>query len=453
MYALHLLRTKCAQLQQNVGIQELCTYICGAVIIKSSTVIMAPLLLHYVTPREYGLITLLHSFTGLVTIIMGGGLKQVLLCSFFKHSVAEKKHLIITLVYVYGLYALPLLLITLMHTNSIALYLFYQESCAPYLLILALIYCFLFFFAELLYQVLILQHNARLVTYIQVSLNWLMVASNLFLLTYCSLGMYSIMISYVIGYACVALWAAYTYADATCASWSHVTMSVKQVSAYLKQGMVFVPTLVCNWIILFAPRWLLAFILSLQDVGLYACADAGGQLYFLLITQPIAHAYVPRLLASFSKDTATTIASEQQNRKFTLYGIILALLCVSIGYQYGRPFFEFLVPQAYHQAYIYIWYSIIGHIFFTGSSCLIPFLQAHHKSWHSALFAGLSTGITVVGILMCVPLWGVYAAAMVTTCSQILNYLLLYWYGNLLLKRLISHEMMQTAVHEVRLHT
>src|SRR6478752_5258580 len=110
MYTWHLFRIKCAQLQQRLEIQELCTYVCGALITKSSAVIMAPLLLHYVTPREYGLITLLHSFTGLVTIIMGGGLKQVLVSSFFKHSVSEQKRLIITLVYVYGLYALPLLL-------------------------------------------------------------------------------------------------------------------------------------------------------------------------------------------------------------------------------------------------------------------------------------------------------------------------------------------------------
>lgn len=453
MYALHFLRTKCTQLQQRGGIQELCMYIFGAFTTKSSNVIMTALLLQYITPTEYGLITLLHSFTGLVTIIMGGGLKQILLCSFFTYSAAEQKRLITTLVYVYVVYALPVLLISISSTKTIAAHLFCPKTCTASLLVLAFIYCFMFFFTELLYQVLILQHQARLVTYVQVSLNWCMVASNLFLLTYCSLGMYSIMISYVVGYSCLALWAVYTYADATSVSWSHLTMSVKQVSAYLKQGITFVPTLVCNWMVLFAPRWLLSFMIPLQDVGLYACADAGGQLYFLLITQPITHTYVPRLLESFSKDTATTISSEQQNRKCTLYGIVLALLGTSIGYQYGRPFFEFLVPQSYHQAYVYIWYSIIGHIFFTGSCCLIPLLQTQHKSTHSTLFAGLSTVITIGGIFVCVPVWGVYAAAMVTTCSHIVYYVLLYWYGHLLLKRLISHEMAQNRTHEASMQT
>lgn len=435
MYALKNLHIKWKQLCTSSSMKDFFIYFSGALLLRGTSVIMAPFLLHKLLPEEYGLLALLHSFTSIVTILMGFGLRQVVLSEFFQHSEKQKSLLIATIVYVYLFYAVPLLIAALYNCAHLNYYIF--SNAAPNNLIaVTLLYCFIFFFIELMYQILTYQQQALLVTYLQVCMSLCIIFCNIFLLFFCNAGMYSMMTSYLCGYTLAGVWGMYTYLDTTHISTYRCKISLQEAPKYLMLGLPFIPTLLFSWVLSSTTRWLLASMATLQDVGIYTLADAFGQLYFLVILQPINNAYIPRLMHSFSKDVSTRRETEQQNRRITVYGMVAGLAAISVLCVCCKPLFHLLIPKPYQAAISYIWFIIVGNVFLTGSSCFSAFIQSHQGAWFLAGSVAIPALVNILSNIFFIPIWGIYGAIITTTTAQMLYCMTLYCYGNKLLKRM-----------------
>lgn len=435
MYAFKALHIKWKQLCHSSGMRDFFIYFSGALLLRGTSVIMAPFLLHKLLPEEYGLLALIHSFTSIVTILMGFGLRQVVLSEFFYHSEKQKNQLIATILYIYLFYAVPLLIAALYNRAHINHYIF-SNAAPDNLITITLLYCFIFFFVELMYQILAYRRQALLVTYLQVSMSLCIIFCNIFLLFYCNAGIYSMMTSYLCGYTLAGIWGMYTYLETTHISTFRCKISLQETPKYLMLGLPFIPTLLFSWVLSSTTRWLLASMTTLQDVGIYSLADAFGQLYFLIILQPINNAYIPRLMHSFSKDIPARIQAEQQNRKITVYGMLAGLVAISAVCICCRPLLHLLIPRPYQAAIYYLWFIIVGNVFLTGSSCFSAFIQSHQGAWFLAGSVGIPALVNILSNIFFIPIWGIYGAIITTTSAQILYCMMLYYYGSKLLKTL-----------------
>ena len=421
-------------------------YSASALVLRGASIIVAPLTLHLLSPSDYGLISLIGSFASIVTILLGFGLRQVVSIEFFHYSGAQQRMLINTVLCAYTLLATPLCLCALFGCSLINQHIF-AGAATPHLIMLAVAYCFIFFFVELLYQILRYQEKVRLVTMLQTGCALALICCNCLLLMWFKVGVYSSIASYCISYGAICVWGAYKYFRSQYMPTLSIRTSVKQIPNYLKVGLPFIPTVLCSWVLSSSDRWLLARMASLHDVGLYALADTFGQLYMFIILQPISNAYLPQLMRSF-KASDNLVAVEQENRTRTIAGMVIIALVISIGYLVCKPLAVMLLPNSYHPALAYIWYILMGYVFLTGSYCFSAVIQFHKCQWFLSFSLVLPALCNLLLNILFIPIAGVQGCVIATLIAQIVYCAITYWYGARILKNLATSSYKIHAVHE-----
>lgn len=421
-------------------------YSASALMLRSASIIVAPLTLHLLSPADYGLISLIGSFASIVTILLGFGLRQVVSIEFFHYSGEQQRTLINTILCAYVLLASPVCLCALFGCSLINQHIF-AGAATPHLIMIAVIYCFIFFFVELLYQILRYQEKVRLVTTLQTGCALVLIFCNCLLLIWFKAGVYSSIMSYCISYGAVCVWGAYKYCCSQYMPTLCLRTSVKQIPSYLKIGLPFIPTVLCSWVLSSSDRWLLARMASLHDVGLYALADTFGQLYMFIILQPISNAYLPQLMRSF-KGSENITATEQKNRTRTIAGMVALTSVISVGYLLCKPIALMLLPSSYHPALAYIWYILMGYVFLTGSYCFSALIQFQKCRWFLSLSLVVPAVSNFVLNILLIPIAGVQGCVVATLIAQIVYCGTTYWYGCRLLKSLATSSYKIHATHE-----
>lgn len=411
-------------------------YSASALLLRGASVVVAPLTLQLLSPSEYGLVALIHSFSSITTILIGFGLRQLLSIEFFHYTGAEQRTLINHILAVYCMVATPLFLCALAGCATINRYIF-AHTATNSLISITLIYCYIFFFVELLYQILRYQEKVRLVTWLQTSSALGIICLNVLLLAWYRAGVYSAITSYCISYGAVCVWGAYRYRHYYAQTADTLRTSLQHLPYYLRMGLPFIPTVLCSWVLSSSDRWLLARMTTLHDVGIYSLADAFGQLYLLVILQPISNAYLPRLMRLFKTDE-NLVAVEQNNRKNTLYGMLIAASIISAGYCICRPLVILLLPNRYHQAVGYIWYILMGYVLLTGTYCFSALIQFCKCRWFLSFSLILPALCNILLNALLIPTWGLHGCVMATLIAQAIYCVTTYWYGSRLLKGLAS---------------
>lgn len=409
-------------------------YASGALLLRSVSIIVAPLTLHILSPDDYGLIALIHSFASIVTVLISFGLRQILSLEYFHHVGIQRTLIVNTILGIYLILATPLTLLGLCMSNEINNLIFVGKG-TPLLVAITLLYCFIFFFVELMYQLLTYQGKARLVTTVQTSSALCILVINVILLTWFRAGVYSTITSYLIGYSLAAAWGLRRYLA------SHYPTIIPQlhmhtIRNYLLFGLPFLPSVLCNWLLSSSDRWLLARLASLHDVGIYALADAFGQLYMFIILQPLSNAYLPHLMQQFSANKDNLVPTEQRNRRLTWYGMACAFCCVSCGYLVCKPLALWLLPPKYSAALQHVWLILISYIFLTGTYCFSALIQFQKHTWFLAGALALPAVSNVVLNIVFIPLWGITGCVLATVMAQALYCGITYWYGSRLLRKL-----------------
>lgn len=409
-------------------------YSASALLLRGASVVVAPLTLHLLSPSEYGLVALLHSFSSITTILMGFGLRQLLSIEFFHYTGAEQRTLVNRILALYCVVATPLFLSALAGCSYINRSLF-SDTATNGLISITLVYCYIFFFVELLYQILRYQEKVRLVTWLQTSSALGIICLNVLLLAWCHAGVYSAITSYCICYGAVCVWGAYRYRHYYGQTTDRLRTSLQQLPCYLRMSLPFLPTVLCSWVLSSSDRWLLARMTTLHDVGIYSLADAFGQLYLLVVLQPISNAYLPRLMRLFKTDE-NLVATEQNNRKNTLYGMLIAASIISAGYCIGKPLVILLLPSSYHQAVGYIWYILMGYVLLTGTYCFSALIQFCKCRWFLSFSLMVPALCNLLFNVLLIPLWGLHGCVMATLIAQAVYCATTYWYGGRILKGL-----------------
>ncbi len=403
-------------------------YAGGALFLRSITILMAPINMRMLTPHDYGSLALVNSFISISTAITGLGLRQVLSIEFFHGNNAQRLKLINDIIIMYVSIMGPLLLLSIyFHT---VFYSGFFANCVPASVIIAsLVIVFVYFFVELLYQVLQYKQKARTLTLLQTSAALLTAFITITFLYYLQLGFASIIWAQLVSMILTCSIGFYLYYKKNYWLYLQITSSLKHTIRYLKLGLPFIPTMLFGWILASGDRWLLARYCSLHDVGIYSIADTFGQLFQFLILNPWSGSYLPYILNKFCTSKGNLLDIEQHNQRIMTASMIAIAILITSGYVLSRPILHSILPEAYHEAISYIWIILMGYVFLLGSYFASSFIQFHKKTYFLALALCIPALLNIIFNMILIPHYAVYGCAMATLASYILYFIITLGYN------------------------
>lgn len=144
-----------ATLANSPVIKNFFIYSFGSVVLKSISILLAPITLTILNPTDYGLLSLFNSFTNILVVFAGLGLRQAFSIEFFHHDAVSRKTIINDIIGIYLVASLPIYLLLLNSFPLINSYIFINNATNN-LITASLMFCFMHFFVELFYQVVYL---------------------------------------------------------------------------------------------------------------------------------------------------------------------------------------------------------------------------------------------------------------------------------------------------------
>ena len=263
---------------------------------------------------------------------------------------------------------------------------FIQESLflpahASLLVYALLVICLFSFVQDIMFQVLQYHWYAVVVTTMQLSLAigtacLNIICVDIFISVLRVLYVYNVFLVLVNGG--IALWLYYKNdfhkaLDGTYLA-NHVTHN-------LKLGIPFLPSMMASWLFALLNRWMVAKYAGLEIAGIFAVADAGGQLFYRLVLHPLQGSYGPALLHSYGKPGNRIADIEKSNHHVMGLALIIMLGASALGYFLFKSVFYYIIPVAYVRAVDCILGVLIGYIFLIGAYFVSNFIQFQKRRW------------------------------------------------------------------------
>jgi O-antigen/teichoic acid export membrane protein len=423
---------------QSVVAKNFLVYASGALLLRSLSVVTAPITMAVLAPAEYGMLSLLHGGVMVLAIMVGLGLRQVFLLEYFHCTPEKAQQLVNDLLVLYLAIATPLMLLLARAIPTLLVSCAVVPSAYIYgMVTLALLLIFCTFFVELFNQLVQYQAYARFLVLLQTLVAIVAAAVQVALLCWVHLGVASIFAAQLFAFLCTIAVAGYGYWKMGYGLQFNLRRSLANSWHYLALGLPFVPSMTANWLMTSGNRFVVAYFISLHDVGIYAVADTFGQLFNVLVVKALESAYIPILLRSFTAPGADHTRIESFNQKIMYACMLFGAVVITIGCFFSKPLLALVVPASYYEALNYLWFLLIGYLFFMGATFVSGLLQ-----WQKKVTI-LSSSLIIAALaqlllsMFLVPRYALYGSVIASMLSYMLYFAGILWYNKRLQKKLL----------------
>ena len=413
------------------------TYAFGSLLLRGISIIILPLIMRQLTPTDYGILSLITAFHTIGTAILGLGLRQVLSLEYFHHKDAEKKHLITELLLLYTLIAIPSILFFWPFRLFLISYLFF-DGITVIQLLPVVINLFLFFYAELFYQLLQYAQQARLLTFLQIAIALLTSGASLYAVWHLHAGITGILWAQCIGQLCASSIAGIYFLTHIYIH-SVAKKATKKLGYYLRYGAPFIPGIICSWVLASSDRWMLGYYCNMEEVGIYAVADLFAQIFNSMILVPWSGSYLPYIMKRYKKNESSLHIIEQQNQRTMWMSLWLLAAMIIIGFVLSKPLLYWILPATYHNALSYVPILLFGQLFLLGNYFVSSFIQFKKCTFFLAIALAIPALLNITLNALLIPLCSIYGASVATLISYGIYFMITYHYNTILLKQ-GSHE-------------
>ena len=411
-------------------------YASGSLFLRGISLFVLPFIMQAFTPAHHGTISLLTAFTTIGTALVGMGLRQVLSLEYFHHDANGKKKLINELLLIYSLLAIPALLVAWQLRALFMKYLFFDTVTAIQL-IPAFCSLFLFFYAELLYQLLQYEQKAKLLTALQLTIALITTSSTFCSVWFLKSGIIGILWAQCIGQIAATAIGAYLYLRKQYHPHLALAPTVKKIAYYTRYGMPFIPGIICSWVLASSDRWMLGYYCDMNAVGIYAVADLFAQIFYSTILVPWSGSYLPYIMKQFKHNEKDLQFVEQQNKKTMWSTLFLLGIAITAGFFIGRRLLTLVIPEAYHNAFQYILILLFGQLFLLGSYFVSALIQFKRHTLFLAVALAIPALLNVALNALLTPYWGIFGCSIATLISYGIYFMITYQYNQKLVGRKI----------------
>lgn len=405
-------------------IKDFCIYSGGSLLLRGSSLLVAPITLSVLSPAQFGLYALANSFIAIASVLIGLGLRQYLSLEFFHASSMQRREIVNDMIVVYLAIATPcclcMALAAFLHADALVSA-DASDSSAYGLIVLSIVSCFISFFVELFYQILRYQCKALLLTIVQVSAACVVVISSLILL-WAQCGVCGLLFSSMLGMLYGIGIAAWEYYARDCWRSFDWRRGTQKIGYYVARGAPFIPTVLFGWILASSSRWVLARYGSLSDVGIYSLADSVGQLYTLFILYPMSGSYLPHLLMRYAANQHDLGLVERWNMRVMWMSMIAMTCIITIGYGVCNSCVRSLLPVQYHDAASALWFILMANVFLMGTYFATALIQFRKKTSILLVSIGVSATCNLILTLLLVPSFGIRGCLWASLASYVIYF-------------------------------
>lgn len=402
-------------------------YSVGTVLVKTLLWIAAPIALYTVSAETMGLWSLCNAFIAIGAVFMALGLRQVFFIEYFHKSPHERRIMINELLMLYTLYAIPIIAVSWLYRGGINTY-FFAGAASDTLILLCLSACFLSFFTELLYQVLLYSRKMQVLLSVQICSACITAIGSLISIYWCKVVVLGLLVSQLSGLLFVVIIAFFLYIKKNTFLF-YAPLSLAKVRFYFFQGLPFIPSVLSFWVLSSANRWLLATYAELQEVGIYSAAEMVSMLFQMVVLYPLSGAYLPVIMEKFSQNKNEHFAIDMQNKKY-MYSAMILLIIGGIALFFTiKSWLYRILPTSYQSVIPYLIYVGIGNVFLMGTYFASCYIQYRKKTIF--LSASLCTSaLMAISISYFLVSWGAAGCIIASLCAYIFYFALTLLYNN-----------------------
>ncbi len=408
-------------------IRDFFIYSFGSFFLRALSMILVPLNMQKLTPSDYGTLSLVTAFITITTAIVGLGLRQVLSIEFFHQTRDGKRQLVTDMLIIYTAIALPFLALAWYARTLIIRYLF-LHTLTPSQLFPAILTIFLFFYAELLYQLLQYERKAFPLTILQVAIALISAGITIVSLWVFEVGIVGIIWAQTVSNV-IATTIFFSFLSTHYFLRTTIRTSLSKAYYYILYGLPFIPGIMFSWVLASADRWVLAYYTSMHDVGIYAIADLFAQLFYTLILIPWSGSYLPYIMHRYAQNKTNLTAIEKENRKVMILSMIGATIGIVLVYICSQSLLYWIIPPAYQAAIVYILMLLIGQVFLLGSYFAATIIQFQKRRYFLAFALAIPACCNLLLNLMLTPQFGIAGCTIATLFSYCIYFMITYFYN------------------------
>ena len=391
----------------------------GHILARLVTFLLLPFYTNILSQTEFGVISLIYTFLGFMTVILHYGLDASLLKHYVPATREERKTILSNAYFSFVLTTLLFSVGLILLRYQVSSFLF-GETLPIIVMMVAVI---LFFDVLWSIHVLILRAEEKPVAFVSTSLFnvCFTLGLNIYFVVYLHEGVMGVVKSNLItsGLLFVGTF------PVIFSRISFRTLSKAKWKKMMQFGMPFLPAGIFSMILELSDRYILKYLTNLETVGLY---NAGYKLgmFMLLIVMGFNMGWQPYFLKKSKYETGYIV----KIATFLLFlmGFIWVLLVLwtedLVRLQFGNYFF---IGKEFWPA-VRIVPFVAGAYVFHGMYLLqLPGVYLNEKSTWIALVRGLGAVSNIILNFMLIPIYGIIGAAAATCISFFLMALTLYF--------------------------
>lgn len=371
-------------------------------------VILLPVYTAYLTPAEYGIMTTVQAFVGVLQLIMILSLHGAvtrLYYDFIDKNEERKKYIGSIFLFILlfaGLLSISLLLLKPILSNL----LFHNIPSEPFFLYMVLL-SFLTGIISMPLALLRVQERAWNFFIISLLKSLFILILSLYMVIGLRMGPEGPLLAQIISLT-IILFAFFFMLKKD--------LTLNFTWAYIKMSLIFslplLPHSLSSWVITASDRIILEKYVSLENLGYYALAAQMSTILRLLYMS-VNGAYLPRYIK------LKTEGKEQSARKLTQYFFIMIVISGIITILLSKFIVNLLVSEQYSATYSFLIILLIGEMILGFNFLIVSRLFYYKKTGYISMSSLSAALINIILNLFLIPVIGVWGAVITTLLSLV----------------------------------
>jgi O-antigen/teichoic acid export membrane protein len=386
-----------------------------------SAFITLPVYTYHISPNDFGMLSLITTFSALVGISLSLQLNSALPRLYFDEDKGGVFKLFSTIFYSVALIsAIGIVLISIVG-NEIIGFVFptIEHQYAP-LFIIGVLTMYFIQLSTVINRLLVVEERGTIVLKRTLVVQPLGVIVGIYLVAYLQLGIVGALLATLITAIATLLINVWIVKGYFRASWNGV-----RFKEALKYSWPLIPHALGGWLFMYSDVIIMEKYLPLSIIALYAISDKFSQI-LKVVVNAIGESLSPNFIRMAKKSTKNTVIRFKRIISLWFLLVLTAWLLLSVM---AEELVMLLTDEKYHSAYIYIPILAFSYVFrgmYMFSTYPIFFNKKTKIITRITIVAGL---INIALNVFFIPLYGVMGAVITTMLSFMLTAIMAHYYS------------------------
>lgn len=383
--------------------------------------IMLPVYTRYMSPSDYGILSLVSAFQSILITMVSLQLSAALPRYYFEYSGEKLKIFFSTTIY--SVAGIAVIILTVIHLWGVSLIgLIFPKAGIPYFpyFLISLITVFIAQLSQVAERLLVVQERGGVVLFRSLLGTVFGVAAGLYFVVYLDMkALGALLAGMLTGFFMMAL-VLLLVRDFFVLKWqkSYFTQSIKY-------SWPIIPHAMGGYLFMYSDKIVMEKFVGLSAIGIYSIADR-----FSMSLKMLVNSINTALSPNFTRLAIRDI--EQAKKIFkpiiTKWAVLISFCYLGLA-MFSRELIEIMIPIQYHVAYPLVPILLAAYLF-RGLYCFGSYPLFFLKKTKYIPFITVSAGFVNIGLnILFIPMIGIYAAAWTTLVSFFITFVLAIYFS------------------------